>query len=218
AHQHGRAITFMAKPAHDWTGSSSHIHLSLWDPANARNLFADPSGDGRAMSAAMRHFLGGAIAAARELSLFSAHTVNSYKRYALASWAPINTLWARDNRTCGFRIVGRGDALRIENRLPGADANVYLAYAAVLAAGLNGIEHGIEAPPEHRGNAYEAPLEDRMPPSLYAAIEAFAASALARSAFGDGVVDHYLNAARVEQATYDATVTDWERRRYLERG
>jgi glutamine synthetase len=216
AAQNGYSITFMAKPQHDWTGSSSHIHLSLWDRAGERNLFA--VGDGRDMSDAMRWFLGGLMAGSRELSLFIASTVNSYKRYAVASWAPVNIVWARDNRTCGFRIVGRGSGLRIENRLPGGDANVYLAYAAVLAAGLRGIERRIDPPPEHVGNGYAATGCDRMPVALYEAIAVLERSALAREALGDDVVDHYLNYARVEQAAYDMAVTDWERRRYFERG
>ncbi|MGN6562724.1 MAG: glutamine synthetase family protein, partial [Thermomicrobiales bacterium] len=154
--QHGRAITFMAKPAPDWTGSSSHIHLSLWDAAGERNLFHDPAGAPYQMSQTMRYFLGGLLACARELSLFVAPNVNSYKRYALASWAPVNIAWGRDNRTCGFRLVGRGQSLRIEIRLPGADTNPYLAYAACIAAGLYGLEQRLEPPVEFRGNASAA--------------------------------------------------------------
>ncbi len=217
AAQNGYSITYMAKPHHDWTGSSSHIHISLWDRDGERNLFPADN-DGRAMSDAMRWFLGGMMAGARDLSLFIASTVNSYKRYAVASWAPVNIVWARDNRTVGFRIVGSGSALRIENRLPGGDANVYLAYAAVLAAGLRGIERQIEPPAESAGNGYAATGCDRMPRALYEAIEALEGSVLARETLGDVVVDHYLNYARVEQAAYDMAVTDWERRRYLERG
>jgi glutamine synthetase len=170
------------------------------------------------MSDTMRWFLGGLLAGARELSLLVASTINAYKRYAVASWAPVNIVWARDNRTCGFRIVGHGPSLRIENRLPGADANPYLAYAAVLAAGIRGVEHRIEPRPEFRGNGYAATGCDRVPRAMYEAIEAFQRSDLAREAFGDAVVDHYLNMAHVEQAAYDASVGDWERRRYFERG
>lgn len=217
AHQQGCAITFMAKPDHTWTGSSSHVHMSLWDPAAETNLFADPDAPG-AMSPLMRHFLGGLLAGSRELSLFIASNVNSYKRYAVASWAPVNIVWARDNRTCGFRIVGHGSALRIEDRLPGGDANPYLAYAAMLAAGLHGIENRIEPPPEFRGNAYEAHDVPRVPRAMYEAITAWRESALAREAFGEAVVDHYLNMAEVEQRAYDMAVTDWDRRRYFERG
>lgn len=214
--QNNCAVTFMAKPYQEWTGCSSHIHVSLWDRDGKQNRFA--AGDGRQMSDTMRWFLGGLIAGARELSLLVASTINAYKRYALASWAPINIVWARDNRTCAFRVVGTGSSLRIENRLPGGDANAYLAYAAVLAAGLHGIEQRIEPPPEYRGNGYAATDCERMPQAMYEAIAAFGASDLARAAFGDLVVDHYLNMARVEQQAYDAMVSDWERRRYLERG
>ncbi|MCC7021669.1 MAG: glutamine synthetase [Thermomicrobiales bacterium] len=216
AHLNGCSITFMAKPDESWTGSSSHVHMSLWDPAGERNLFADPSGG--EMSTVMRHFLGGLLAGARELSLFVASTINSYKRYAVASWAPVNAVWSRDNRTCGFRIVGHGFSLRIEDRLPGGDANPYLAYAAMLAAGLDGVERGIEPPEEFRGNAYEACDVPRVPRSLAEAIAAWRESGLARRAFGDDVVAHYLNMAEVEQRAYDMAVTDWERRRYFERG
>ncbi len=217
ATQNGCAITYMAKPYQDWTGSSSHIHLSLWDRDGEHNLFPD-NGTGRQMSDVMRWFLGGMMAAAREMSIFIAHTINSYKRYAVASWAPVNIVWARDNRTCGFRVVGSGSALRIENRLPGGDANIYLAYAAVLAAGLNGIEQRIEPPAEHLGNGYTAAGCERMPRAMYEAIAALEQGVLARAAFGDDVVDHYLNYARHEQAAYDMAVSDWERRRYFERG
>jgi glutamine synthetase len=217
AYLSGRAITFMAKPDHSWTGSSGHVHLSLWDRENERNLFAstDSSTD---MSATMRHFLGGLLAYGRELALFVAPTINSYKRYAVASWAPVNLVWARDNRTCGIRVVGRGQSLRIENRLPGADANPYLTYAAILAAGLAGIEQKLEPAPEFRGNGYVATGAPRMPRALYEAFGLFEQSAVAREAFGEPVVEHYVNLARVEQSAFDAAVTTWERERYLERG
>jgi glutamine synthetase len=218
AFQHGRSITFMAKPDHEWTGNSSHIHLSLWDADGGRNLFHDPDGAPFGMSQTMRHFLGGLMTCAPELSLFVAPNVNSYKRYAVASWAPVNIAWGRDNRTCSFRVVGRGQSLRIENRLPGADTNPYLAYAACIAAGLRGIEQRIEPPAVYKGNAYAATDLPRIPRALYEAIPAFEASAVARDAFGEEVVAHYLNAARIEQQIYDAAVTTWERERYFERG
>jgi glutamine synthetase len=217
AYQEGFAITFMAKPDHTWTGSSGHIHMSLWDSEGVRNLFVCDA-ESAEMSETMRFFLGGLISSARELSLFIASNVNSYKRFAAASWAPVNIVWARDNRTCGFRIVGKGNGLRIENRFPGGDANPYLAYAAMLAAGLHGIEHKIESPPGFIGNGYMAKDVPRIPRSLYEAINEFSESTIARYAFGDQVVDHYLNFARVEQETYDSVVTSWERERYLERG
>jgi glutamine synthetase len=214
AWQGGRAITFMSKPHHDWTGSSGHIHASLWrDGASA----FPASGDAE-MSEAMRWFLGGVIAGARELSLLMASTVNAYKRFAAASWAPVNVVWGRDNRTCGFRVVGSGNALRIENRLPGADSNPYLAFAALLGAGLAGIERRTEPPAEFRGNGYLASDAPKIPSALYRAIDLWACSDLARDIFGERVHAHYLNAARVEQELYDRVVTDWERRRYLERG
>jgi len=218
AWQDGHAVTFMAKPDHRWTGNSAHVHVSLWDADGARNLMHEEGAGPYGMSPAMRHFLGGMMAAARELAFFIAPFVNSYKRYAVASWAPVNVVWGRDNRTCGFRVVGRGASLRVENRLPGGDANPYLAYAAILGAGLHGIEHGIEPPDEFRGNAYAATGFPRIPRALYEAAELLEQSALAREIFGDDVVAHYANAARVEQATYDAVVTTWERERYLERG
>jgi len=166
----------------------------------------------------MRWFLGGLLAASRELSLFIASTVNAYKRFATASWAPVNIVWGRDNRTCGIRVVGSGNALRIENRLPGGDSNPYLAFAATLAAGLHGIEHRIEPPTEFHGNGYGAKGVPRIPRSLYEAIDCWAESTVAVEAFGEQVHAHYLTAARIEQSTYDGIVTDWERHRYLERG
>ncbi len=217
AWQQGVAVTFMSKPHHDWTGSSGHIHVSLWDADGAASRFpAAP--DSSEMTDTMRWFLGGLLAAARELSLFIASTVNAYKRFATASWAPVNIVWGRDNRTCGIRVVGSGHALRIENRLPGGDSNPYLAFAATLAAGLHGIEHRIEPPAEFQGNGYAATGVPRIPRSLYEAIDCWAESEVAMAAFGGDVHAHYLTAARLEQSTYDGIVTNWERHRYLERG
>lgn len=216
-HQEGYGITFMAKPDHTWTGSSCHIHASLWDGEGGRNLFADPETE-NGISETMRWFLGGLIACARELAVLYAPTINSYKRYASLSWAPVHLVWARDNRTCGFRVVGNGPSLRIENRFPGADANPYLAFAAVIAAGLYGIEQQIDPGPEYLGNGYAAQGAGRVPGNLREAAGLLDASSMARSAFGDTVVDHYVNYARVEQAAFDAAVTSWERERYLERG
>ncbi len=213
----GYGITFMAKPDHTWTGSSGHIHMSLWDRSGEQSLFYDEAGP-HGMSQTMRWFLGGVMSVARELSLFVAGNINSYKRYAAASWAPVNIVWGRDNRTCGFRVVGHGQALRIENRFPGGDANPYLAYAAMIAAGLHGIEQQIEPPAQYQGNGYTAKGVQRVPRSLYEAIAALEESEVAHHLFGDLVIDHYLNMARVEQQAYDAVVTTWERERYLERG
>jgi glutamine synthetase len=208
AHQHGCSITFMAKPDHRWIGNSCHIHSSLWrDGANA---FAGES-------EVFRHYLAGQIACLRELAVFVAPTVNSYKRFAPGSWAPTTLAWGHDNRTCGFRIVGEGPSLRTETRIPGGDVNPYLAFAALLAAGLHGIESELPLPPAQDGNAYESDAE-RFPASLYEAIEALEQGGVARSALGDDVVDHYLNYARTEQRLFDEAVTDYERARMYERG
>lgn len=217
AHLNGCSITFMAKPDASWTGSSSHVHVSLWDKAGQLNLFPAEPGSSQ-MSPTMRHFLGGLLYASRELSLFLASNINSYKRYAVASWAPVNVVWSRDNRTCGFRIVGHGSSLRIEDRLPGGDANPYLTYAAILAGGLYGIIHQIEPAPEFHGNAYTADGVPHVPRSLREAISTWEASDIAREAFGDDVVAHYLHMAEIEQDAFDMAVTDWERKRYFERG
>ena len=219
AFQDGHAVTFMSKPHHEWTGSSGHIHVSLVDAATGANAFAtNEDRNCQELSQTMRWFLGGLIAGAQDLSIFFASTINAYKRFAFASWAPVHLVWGRDNRTCAFRVVGRGSALRIENRLPGADSNAYLAFAAVLAAGLDGIERQIEPTDEFTGNGYTATNLPRIPKTLYRAIDSWETSELARRAFGDTVHAHYLNMARVEQDTYDSAVTDWERERYLERG
>ncbi len=208
AFANGCAITFMAKPDQAWIGNSCHIHASLWqDGANAF------SGE----SAAFEGFLAGQIACFKELAVFLAPTVNSYKRYAAGSWAPTTLAWGHDNRTVGFRIVGHGDSLRTETRIPGADANPYLAFAALLAAGMHGIENELPLPAALEGNAYESDAE-RFPHSLYEAIAALESGTMARGAFGDDVVDHYLNYARTEQRLFDQVVTDYERARLFERG
>jgi glutamine synthetase len=208
AQQHGCSVTFMAKPDHRWIGSSCHIHSSLWK--KGRNAF-----DGE--SATFRHYLAGQIAHASELAIFLAPNVNSYKRYAAGTWAPTTLAWGNDNRTCGFRIVGHGQRLRPETRIPGADANPYLAFAALLAAGLHGIENRLELPPAFTGNAYESDVE-RFPGTLREAIAALERGTMARQALGDDVVDHYLNYARTEQSLFDRVVTGYERERLFERG
>lgn len=218
AWQNGHAITFMAKPDHAWTGSSAHLHVSLWDSKGKRPLFHDGNSRPYGMSQTMRHFLGGVMEATRELAFFLAPFVNSYKRFAVASWAPVNIVWAKDNRTCGFRVVGKGESLRFENRFPGGDTNPYLAYAALIGSGLRGIEREIEPPAEHRGNGYTASGAPRFPRALWEAMQALERSELAREIFGEEVVAHYVNTARVEQELYDSVVTCWERERYLERG
>jgi glutamine synthetase len=164
-----------------------------------------------------KQFLAGWIAAAGELAIFLAPTINSYKRYAAGSWAPTTLAWGYDNRTCGFRIVGHGGALRTETRIPGGDVNPYLAFAALLAAGLHGIENELEPPPPLEGNAYESDAE-RFPHSLREAIAALEAGSVARAAMGDEVIDHYLNYARTEQRLFDEVVTCYERERMFERG
>ncbi|MEX2613855.1 MAG: glutamine synthetase, partial [Gaiellaceae bacterium] len=162
-------------------------------------------------------WLAGQIACFEELAVFLAPTINSYKRFAAGSWAPTTLAWGHDNRTCGFRIVGHGGSKRVETRIPGGDVNPYLAFAAVIAAGLHGIENGLALPPALEGNAYESD-EKRFPSTMREAIAALESGTIARAAFGDGVVDHYLNYARTEQSLFDKVVTDWERVRYFERG
>jgi glutamine synthetase len=208
AFENGCSVTFMAKPDHTWIGNSCHIHSSLW------------RGDESAFegeSDTFKHYLAGQIACLKELAMFVAPTVNSYKRFAAGSWAPTTLAWGHDNRTVGFRIVGHGPAMRTETRIPGGDANPYLAFAALLAAGLYGIENELELPPPLEGNAYESDAE-RFPHSLLEAIEALEAGTMARAAFGDDVVDHYLNYARTEQQLFDQVVTNYERERLYERG
>jgi glutamine synthetase len=221
AYLNGWGITFMAKPDHRWTGSSGHLHMSIWGIDDDRPLFAAAEGEKPGpygLSAMGSQFMAGMMQLSRELSPFIAPFVNSYKRYAALSWAPVNVVWGRDNRTTGFRLVGRGPALHIENRFPGGDMNAYLTYAAAIGAGLYGIEHGLELEPEFKGNGYVAQGHPRMPRALWEAIGELERSQAAREIFGDDVVDHYLNAVRYEQQTYDSVVHNWDRERYLERG
>ena len=208
AHQRGCSVTFMAKPDHTWIGSSCHVHSSLW--REGRNAF-----DGE--SPTFKQYLAGHIAGAAEIAIFLAPNVNSYKRYAAASWAPTTLAWGHDNRTCGFRIVGHGQHLRTESRIPGADVNPYLTFAALIAAGLSGIEQKLELGPEFKGNAYESDVQ-RFPHTLREAIAALEKGKMARNAMGDDVIDHYLNYARTEQALFDKVVTNYERERLFERG
>jgi glutamine synthetase len=208
AHLHGCSVTFMAKPDHTWIGNSCHIHGSL--TRDGESTFAGETD-------VFRQFLAGWIASSAELAVFLAPNVNSYKRYAAGSWAPTTLAWGHDNRTCGFRVVGHGSALRVETRIPGGDVNPYLAFAALIAAGLHGIEQGLEPPPPLEGNAYESDA-DRFPGTLREATAALESGTVARRAFGDDVVDHYLNYARTEQALFDRVVTCYERERFFERG
>jgi glutamine synthetase len=212
ADKHGKALTFMAK-FNEREGNSCHIHLSV----RGADGKAVMSGEGEhGFSKLMEHWLAGLIKTTRELSLFFAPNINSYKRYVEGSFAPTAVAWGVDNRTCALRVVGHGQSLRVENRVPGGDVNQYLAVAALIAGGLYGIEHELELEPIFTGNAYgsDAP---RVPASLRDAAELFSASTIAREAFGDDVVDHYLNNARIEQRAYDAAITDWERVRGFER-
>ncbi|MFD5088564.1 glutamine synthetase family protein [Kitasatospora sp. NPDC058201] len=212
AAQLGCALTFMAK-YDEREGNSCHIHLSLRDAVGAP-AFADP--DGR-MTDTMRHFLAGQLLALREFTLLYAPNINSYKRYRPGSFAPTAVAWGRDNRTCAYRVVGRGPGLRMENRVPGGDVNPYLAVAGMIAAGLHGVQQKLELPAPCLGNAYAVEDYARVPGSLREAADLWGASELARAAFGDDVVEHYLHMARVEQAAYDSAITDWERYRSFER-
>ena len=203
----GMAITFMAK-FNEREGNSCHIHFSLSDAEGP--LFARDR-------ATFDAFLAGQLSALRELTLLLAPNINSYKRYAAGSFAPTAIAWGHDNRTCALRIVGHGPSLRFENRAGGADLNPYLALSALIAAGLHGVDRGLELAPAFEGDAYKAPQLPRLPTSLAAARELFAGSEIARAAFGEEVVAHYLNAADVELAAFGSAVTDWEHYRGFER-
>jgi glutamine synthetase len=212
----GLSVTFMAKFASDRAGSSCHIHFSLW--RDGKNAFAGESECGNIKcSELFRWFLGGWIARVPEVMVFYAPTVNSYKRYVDASWAPTRLAWSRDNRTAGFRIVGDGEGLRIECRLAGADCNPYLAFAASLASGLDGIATRTEPPDHFSGDIYAAQDLPRVPYTLAEATKRFGSSDFAKRAFGDDVVEHYLHFFESEQRAYDMAVTDWEIQRYFER-
>ena len=212
AAQDGMSITFMAKP-NEREGNSCHIHLSLRGTDGTPVLAGDGS---HGMSRLGEHFLAGQLAALRELTLCYAPNINSYKRYVPGSFAPTSVRWGVDNRTCALRLVGHGHSLRAENRTPGGDVNPYLAVAAMIAAGLHGIDNELPLEPAFTGNAYEGD-NPRVPHTLRDALELWQDSQLARDAFGTEVTDHYANYARVELAAYDAAVTDWELRRCFER-
>jgi glutamine synthetase len=246
AAQHNKSVTFMAKPWASEVGSSCHIHLSLWkgsknafwsgpsnSPASNKTsgvppklthhvLVAPKSDEGGSRithhgSQLFRQFLGGLMKYSPELCSFFAPTINSYKRYQAASWAPTKMAWSKDNRTVGFRIIGAGNSFRIENRLPGADANPYLAYAAMLAAGLAGIDERLDCGEDYQGNAYVDPKLTALPKSLAEAALLLDRSRLARKAFGDEVIEFYVHTARLEAQAFRDAVTDWERARYFER-
>ena len=210
----GRALTFMAKHHIDEVGSSCHIHSSLWDASTDRSVMADESGHG--LSDTFRWYLGGLLATAGDFAICWAPFINSYKRYQPGSWAPTAIGWGTDNRTLGFRVVGHGQGMRVESRIPGADCNPYIALAATVAGGIHGIENRIEPAEAFLGNGYEADLP-RIPSTLVEAIDRFEASEIARAAFGDDVHFHLLHMAKQEWAEFNRTVTDWELRRNFER-
>jgi len=208
----GCSLTFMAK-YNEREGNSCHIHLSLRGN-DGTPVFAGDEPHG--FSKVFGHYLAGQLTYARELSYFLAPNVNSYKRFVAGSFAPTALLWGLDNRTCAFRVVGHGSSVRVECRIPGGDVNPYLAVSALVAAGLRGIEESLTLPPAFEGNAYVAD-SSRVPTTLHEAVELLDQSVMARAAFGDEVIDHYVHAGRVEVAAYDAAVTDWERYRGFER-
>jgi glutamine synthetase len=215
AHLQGCSLTFMAKYDAGAAGSSFHLHSSLWDRTGKKPLF--PSKSPRTGTPLFQHWLAGQLAMAREFTYFYAPSVNSYKRYQAASFAPTRIVAGWDNRTCGFRLCGEGASFRVENRIPGADANPYLAYAATIASGLYGIRNKLESSRLYEGNAYEDAALLQVPKSLREATVELERSKVAREAFGERVVEHYLHMARLEQEAFDRAVTDWELMRNFER-
>jgi glutamine synthetase len=217
AHGQGKAVTFMAKWRYDLAGSSCHIHTSLWDEAGEKPLFADETAE-YGMSELMRAFVAGQIKYARDITYFLAPYINSYKRFQAGTFAPTRTVWSRDNRTAGLRLCGEGTkAIRIECRIGGADLNPYLAFSALIAAGLAGVDENLELGPPHQGDAYLGKALPEVPKTLRDATEALEGSELLRPALGDAVVDHYVHTAKWEQFEYDRRVTDWELMRGFER-
>ena len=215
AYLQGKAVTFMAKYAYDLAGSSCHVHQSLWDASGP--LFLDRTA-AMGMSKLMRHYLAGLLTHAREITWFLAPYINSYKRFQVGTFAPTKAIWSADNRTAGFRVVGEGSkAIRAECRVGGADLNPHIAYAAMLAAGLSGIENEMELEPAFTGDAYAGRGIREIPKTLREAIETMKGSAMLRAAFGDAVIDHYVHTAEWEQFEYDRRITDWELKRGFER-
>lgn len=212
----GLSVTFMAKYHEDSAGSSCHIHISLWK--DGKNAFVGEHDFGHFKgSDIFKWFLGGWIKNVADVMPFYAPTVNAYKRYVDGSWAPTRLAWSYDNRTAGFRVVGKGESLRIECRIPGADCNPYLAFAASLACGLDGIKHQTEPPKIFNGDVYAAKNLPTVPHSLTDATALFANSEFAKNVFGNDVVEHYAHHFVMEQKAFDKAVTDWERKRYFER-
>ena len=220
AHLHGRSVSFMAKYDFNDTGSSCHIHSSLWSPDGKTAVFdghADGHHGAHGMSETFQHYLAGQIATAREFSLLWGPTINSYKRFQLGSWAPTGVGWGVDNRTLGFRKVGHGKGTRVECRIPGADANSYFAFAGTIAGGLYGIKNKLPLGEPYAGNGYEATDIPRIPWSIVDAIDLWEHSSIAKECFGDEVHHHILTMAKAEWQAFNQTVTDWELRRYWER-
>jgi glutamine synthetase len=213
ADKHGKALTFMAK-FNEKEGNSCHVHISFRDN-DGKAVFADENAE-HGMSKMFRHFLAGQIAMMREFTLLYAPNINSYKRFVAGSFAPTAVAWGLDNRTLSLRVVGHGLGMRVEQRVPGGDVNQYLAVAGLIAAGLYGIENELELEGMTNGNAYVAD-KPHVPATLREAMELFDNSAVARAAFGDEVVDHYVHTARTEIAAFDSAITDWERVRGFER-
>jgi glutamine synthetase len=218
AHLHGKAITFMAKWNYAQAGSSCHIHMSLWDEANRKAHFHDPKSKIHGLSEIGQQFLAGQIKHAREITYFLAPYINSYKRFVNGTFAPTNIVWSNDNRTAGFRLCGHGKSLRVECRIGGADLNPYLAYAGLIAAGLEGIEKKLKLEPEFKGDAYVGEGVPLLAKSLRDALTDLEKSDTLRAVFGEDVIEHYLHTGRWEQLEYDRRVTDWEVLRGFERG
>ena len=217
AHSEGKAITFMAKYDYGLAGSSSHIHNSLWSADGKKSLFFDPKAE-YTMTPLMRSWVAGQLKYARELTWFLCPYVNSYKRFQAGTFAPTKTAWSRDNRTAGFRLCGEGTrGIRIECRIGGADLNPYLAFAALIAAGLAGIDEKLELGKPFEGDAYQAARLTEIPKTLREAIDTLAKSKMLKAALGEEVVEHYLHTARWGQLEYDRRVTDWELHRGFER-
>jgi glutamine synthetase len=217
AHLRGAAVTFMAKWSYGLAGSSCHIHSSLWDRAGETALFREPGAE-LEMSALMRRYLAGQLAYSRDITWFLAPYINSYKRFQVSTFAPTRAVWSRDNRTTGFRLVGEGGpGIRTECRIGGADLNPYLAFAALLAAGLAGIDEELELEPPFSGDAYFGKRLREIPKTLREAAAALKRSKMLRRAFGDEVIDHYVHTAEWEQFEYDRRITDWELQRGFER-
>lgn len=213
----GKAITFLAKWHYNAAGSSSHIHQSLWSADGKTPLFFDKDGE-YGMSETMRHYMAGLLAHASDFTYFLAPYINSYKRFVAGTFAPTKAIWSKDNRTAGYRLCGEASkGIRVECRVGGSDLNPYLAMAALLAAGIDGIEKKMALEPEFSGDAYGAKEAREIPRTLRAAAETLRGSQMLRAAFGDDVVDHYVRAAEWEQEEYDRRITDWEVARGFER-